>query len=121
MNPGLTVADVVLLPNKKEAQWHANRITHDDKLLKEIQARSMQIGYDLCLSEISSLPLSNEKMVGMVNFDVEKLAQVIHQVKCKPLSQADRDLIKRIGVSGVTLAKAKEIISNKSKILSLKK
>jgi hypothetical protein len=56
-----------------------------------------------------------------IGLNREKLAKAIHHIKCQPLNQSDRDLIKRIGISGITLAKADAIISNLKDLLEVKK
>ena len=97
---GLTVADVVKLPERMVEPNRGNNISHGRAL-----------GFNEALDEISSLKLSPEKVVGMVEINREALHYLFY----------DRDTM------GTKLWEKRPeeiidaIISNKSKILSIKK
>ena len=104
---GLTVADVCQLPNE------ANEI------ISGLPLNEFQKGYNFALSEISSLKLSPEKVVGMVEIDENRLIEFA-QSHCRELYDVKGEADEYHEKFGALIYFSKAIVSNKSKILGVK-
>ena len=104
---GLTVADVAELPERMVEPNRGNNISHGRAL-----------GFNEALDEISSLPLSPEKVVGIVEIDEEKLTELLRtSTYISPASGEEKQSDLSEKYCGHL---ARFLISNKSKILGLK-
>jgi hypothetical protein len=100
----MKVKDIVNLPEKKT-------------LRKGFYGDDFAEGYNECLEETSDLPISKDKVIGILQFDMERLAKIIKEYMAKPRTM--EKTIKEFYVNSSSEL-CDTIIAAKSDILTIK-